>query len=65
MPHLKHGDVSVAVDLGARGVQQLDLAQVAQHLVAVAEEVQVVLAKVQLLPEENARGGLDVCGGGG
>lgn len=35
-------------------MQQLDLAQVAQHLVAVAEEVQVVLAEVQLLQRAGA-----------
>ena len=47
--HLEHRDVAVAVDLGAGRVQQLDLAQVTQHLMALLEEGEVVLAEVELL----------------
>mmetsp|Transcript_41598 Transcript_41598/g.106452 ORF Transcript_41598/g.106452 Transcript_41598/m.106452 type:complete len:349 (+) Transcript_41598:700-1746(+) len=47
--HLKHGDVAVAVDLVAGRVQHRVLAQVAHHHVALLEEVERELAKVQLL----------------
>ena len=47
--HLKHADAAVAVDLLAWRMLQLALAQVAQHLMPLLEEAEVILREVQHL----------------